>query len=294
MQDPLNALQTLASQGNRNPQMMSMPGGPNVQQGPAGAAPASNLLQTLNQQRPGQQQMQQMQGIRPQMAMGAGGPGQQQGNIVGTGPGQQQIMPQMGGPGGLQMNVMGGTAGGPNQQMVSNAQQMGGPSAGTGVGGPGGPQGMPGQLNQMGGPNANGPMGPGTSGPGGPNQMQMNAGGQIQGGPVVNVNSMNVQQLPNQLQQQQMQQMGMQHPQLNQMMNARMNQAGPVGSMNVVGGPNAGGNQGMQGIPPNMQQNQVGNVGVGAGGPMHPNSVANAVSQGQAGGMPNATGPQGT
>ncbi|XP_065357329.1 mediator of RNA polymerase II transcription subunit 15 [Calliphora vicina] len=291
MQDPLNALQNLASQGNRNPQMMSMPGGPNVQQGagPGGPVPASNLLQTLNQQRPGQQQMQQMQGIRPQMAMGAGGPGQQQGNIVGSGPGQQQMMPQMGGPGGLQMNVMGGPSGGPNQQMVGNAQQMGGPSGGPGVG-PGGPQGMSGQMNQMGGPNSGGPMGPGSSGPGGPNQMQINSGGQIQGGPVVNVNAMNVQQLPNQMQQQQMQQMGMQHPQLNQMMNARMNQGGPVGSMNV-GGPNAGANQGMQGIPPNIQQNQVG--GVGTGGPMHPNNVGNAGPQGQPGGMQNITGPQG-
>ncbi|XP_075153265.1 mediator complex subunit 15 isoform X2 [Haematobia irritans] len=252
MQDPLNALQNLASQGNRNPQMMSIPGGPNAQQGagPGGPVPASNLLQTLNQQRPGQQ-MQQMQGIRPQMAMGAVGPGQQQGNI---GPGQQQMM---GGPMGVQMNVMGGPSGGPNQQMVGNAQ-MGGPAGGPGgVGiGPGGPQGMPGQMNQMGGPGNVGPMGPNT-GPSGPNQMQMS----------------------------------MQHPQLNQMINARMNQGGPGGPMNVPG--HAGPNQGMQGMPPNMQQNQPG-VG-GTGGPMHMGNMGPGnASQGQGpGGMANAPGPQG-
>ncbi|XP_061387400.1 mediator of RNA polymerase II transcription subunit 15-like [Musca vetustissima] len=254
MQDPLNALQTLASQGNRNPQMMSMPGGPNAQQGagPSGPVPASNLLQTLNQQRPGQQ-MQQMQGLRPQMAMGAVGPGQQQGNI--GGPGQQQMM---GGPMGVQMNVMGGPNVGPNQQMVGNAQ-MGGPTGGPGgVGvGPGGPQGMPGQMNQMGGPGTVGPMGP-NAGPGGPNQMQMS----------------------------------MQHPQLNQMINARMNQGGPGGPMNVGG--HAGPNQGMQGMPPNMQQNQAG-VGGAGGGPMHMGNIGPGnAAQGQGPGpMANNAGPQG-
>lgn len=53
MQDPLNALQNLASQGNRNAQMLPMPG-PNPNQMAAGNvvgvnAAASNLLQTLNQ-----------------------------------------------------------------------------------------------------------------------------------------------------------------------------------------------------------------------------------------------------
>ncbi|XP_073826522.1 mediator complex subunit 15 [Musca autumnalis] len=252
MQDPLNALQNLASQGNRNPQMMSMPGGPNAQQGagPSGPVPASNLLQTLNQQRPGQQ-MQQMQGLRPQMAMGAVGPGQQQGNI---GPGQQQMM---GGPMGVQMNVMGGPNVGPNQQMVGNAQ-MGGPTGGPGGVGVGpGPQGMPGQMNQMGGPGNVGPMGP-NAGPGGPNQMQMS----------------------------------MQHPQLNQMINARMNQGGPGGPMNVGG--HAGPNQGMQGMPPNMQQNQAG-VGGAGGGPMHMGNMGPGnAPQGQGPGpMANNAGPQG-
>uniref|UniRef100_T1PCS5 Mediator of RNA polymerase II transcription subunit 15 n=1 Tax=Musca domestica TaxID=7370 RepID=T1PCS5_MUSDO len=254
MQDPLNALQNLASQGNRNPQMMSMPGGgPNAQQGgqgPSGPVPASNLLQTLKQQRPGQQ-MQQMPGLRTQMVMGgAVGPGQQQVNM---GPGQQQMM---GGPMGVQMNVMGGPNLGPNQQMVGNAQ-MGGATGGPGnVGvGPGGPQGMvPGQMNQMGGPGTVGPMGP-NAGPGGPNQMQI----------------------------------GMQHPQLNQMINARMNQGGPGGQMNVGG--HAGPNQGM---PPNMQTNQVG-IGGTAGGPMHMGNMGPGnANQGQGPGpMANNAGPQG-
>lgn len=65
MQDPINALQTLASQGTRTNQMMGM-GGP--QAGPMGgpqAMPpiaASNLLQNLNQ-RPGQG-LQGLQGLQ--------------------------------------------------------------------------------------------------------------------------------------------------------------------------------------------------------------------------------------
>ena len=55
--------------------------------------------------------------------------------------------------------------------------------------------------------------------------------------------------------------MGMNHPQLNQMMNVRMNQGGPMV-----------GPQGMQGIPPNMQQNQGGPIQVGGGG-MPPNAA---------------------
>uniref|UniRef100_A0A034WK64 Mediator of RNA polymerase II transcription subunit 15 n=1 Tax=Bactrocera dorsalis TaxID=27457 RepID=A0A034WK64_BACDO len=136
MPDPLNALQTLASQGNRNAQMA---GGPNPNQmGPGGPAAATNLLQTLSQQRPGQQ-MQQMQGIRGQMPMSAG-PNQQM---------MQQMSGNMGG-GGMQMNVIGGgggigNAGGQQPHMVGNAQQMGG---------------MSGQMNQMGG---GGPGGPGDA-----------------------------------------------------------------------------------------------------------------------------------
>lgn len=245
--DPLNALQNLASQGNRNPQMMS-------QQGPG--VSASNHLQNFNQQRPGQQ----MQGIRPQMS--------QLGNVGGVS-GQQQMLSQMSGPPGM-MNVMGGPG-------VANAQ-MGGSSV---SGGPVGPQqGMTNQMNQMGGPGGGhcGPMGP--TGPGGSNQMQMNAAGQMQGGPV----TMGIQQMPNQLQQQQMQQINMQHPQ----QFGRMNQgAGAAGGINVVGGPNAGPNQGMQGLPPNMQQNQG---GIGAGGQMHAGA---GPQHGQPVGMTNAPGQQG-
>ncbi|KAI9586062.1 mediator of RNA polymerase II transcription subunit 15 [Glossina fuscipes] len=257
MQDPLNALQNLASQGNRNPQMMSMGGGP------GGPVTASNLLQSLNQQRPGQQQMQQMQGMRPQMPMGGGVPGQQQ-NVVGGPSSQQQMMNQMVGPGGLQMNIMGGPGGPQQNQMVGNAQQMTAGGSGPGVG-----QGLgPGQMNQMVGPGSGGPMG---SGAGGPNQMQMQAAaGQMQGGPM-NVHGMNVQQLPGQMPQQQMQQMSMQqHSQLNQMMNARMNQTGPGGNITVGAGPTGGAAQGMQGLPGNLQQNQ----GAGAVSQMHSGNVS--------------------
>lgn len=97
VQDPLNALQNLASQGNRN-QMMGA-GGPNANQmsgGPGVGPAASNLLQTLNQQRPGQQQ-------------------------------QHQMMAQMGGPGagGMQMNVMGNAAGPGGVQQGQMVPQMG-------------------------------------------------------------------------------------------------------------------------------------------------------------------------
>jgi len=171
MQDPLNALQNLASQGNRNPQMMPMGAGGGAPV-PGGPGTASNLLQSLNQQRPGQQQMQPMSNIRGQMPMGAGGAGAQQMMQV-------QQMQQGGNAPGV-MNVM-GAGGGQNQgQIVGNpGQQMG-----VGVG-------MP---NQMVGPGPN--SGPAVGGAGGPNAAP-GAGGpgpnQMQGGPM-NVNAM--QQMP--------------------------------------------------------------------------------------------------
>lgn len=61
MPDPINALQTLATQGTRNNQMMGMGPGP---QGPP--ITASNLLQTLNQ-RPGQVMQGNMPGQMPVM-----------------------------------------------------------------------------------------------------------------------------------------------------------------------------------------------------------------------------------
>lgn len=55
IQDPINALQNMASPGTRNPQMMGMgpgggpPGGGNQMGVGGGPIPASNLLQTLTQ-----------------------------------------------------------------------------------------------------------------------------------------------------------------------------------------------------------------------------------------------------
>ncbi|CAD6999010.1 unnamed protein product [Ceratitis capitata] len=140
--------------------------------------------------------------------------------------------------------------------MVGNAQQQMG--------------GMPGQMNAIG---SSGPGGPG--GPGGPSQQMQIGPGQMQGGPM-NVNAMNVQQMQ-QMTQQQMAQMGMNHQQLNQMMNARLNAGGPMG-------PNTG-PQGMQGMPPNMQQNQS--------GPMHGGNVVGGPQGQQGGGIPQNAGQQG-
>ncbi|XP_037958604.1 mediator of RNA polymerase II transcription subunit 15-like [Teleopsis dalmanni] len=242
MQDPLNALQNLASQGNRNSQIMSMPGVSNNNQmpGPGGPVAASNLLQSLNQQRPGQ--IQQMQGIRGQLPLNSnniGGPNQGP-NLVASG--GQQLVPQIGTNMGnnMQMNVMGT---GQQPQLVGNVQQMGN---------------VVGQMGQM---PPNGPgsgVAPGAGGQAvGPNQMQMNVG-QMQGGPI-NVNTMNVQQMTQmpQINQNQMN-MGMSHPQLNQMMNSRIGQGGAI---------NVGSNvtsQNMQGMPSNLQ---------GQVGPMHQGGI---------------------
>ncbi|KAH8328367.1 hypothetical protein KR067_008509, partial [Drosophila pandora] len=245
MQDPLNALQNLASQGNRNPQVMPMgAGGAPV---PGGPGTASNLLQSLNQQRPGQQQMQPMPNIRGQMPVG----------------GAQQMMQQQmqGGNNPGVMNVM-GAGGAQNQgQIVGNAgQQMGG---------------MP---NQMVGPGPN--SGPAVVGAGGANTAPGAAGpvpNQMQNNPI-NVNAM--QQMPpmQQIQQNQMA-MGM-----NPMM--RMGQGngmgGPQGmpgqgmqgmppnmqqgQHNVVGGPAGQQQVGGAGLPPNAVQqggiNPMGGMGV--------------------------------
>lgn len=135
MQDPINALQNMTSTATRNPQMMginpqggvhpgNMGGGGNV-----GGIPASNLLQTLTQQRPGpnQQQQQQMQMQNMQNARG----GQMMSGMGGV---------QMGGnmPPGAMNNPMGGNM---NMGMQNNMQNQGQMS--------GGIQG--GQMNQMAG-----------------------------------------------------------------------------------------------------------------------------------------------
>lgn len=361
MQDPLNALQNLASQGNRQ-QMMGLSGGPGggpvngpgsgpgqQMATPGGPVAASSLLQSLNQQRPGQQQMPQMQGLRPQMTMGnsgggnvtvaGGGIGAVGGNPGGLLSGQQQttMLNQMNGPGGIPINIMaaGGAnsgvsiSGGPQGQMLNPNQQMTnqGPVAvvgsASGVGGASGVSGsglIPNQLSQMGGtsqgvvPNMSVSVGSGVGNTS--NQMQMGVSGgtgtlnivsgggvgnQMQNGPM-NVNAMNVQQqmsaqMPQQ-QQQQMQQMNMQHPQINQLMAARMNQAsGPVGNavvQVVPGGMNIGGSNtssGMPVLPANMQQNPT-SIAANSVGPNHPNAVVGggnvgATQQGPGALMPN-------
>uniref|UniRef100_A0A6P4F5D1 Mediator of RNA polymerase II transcription subunit 15 n=1 Tax=Drosophila rhopaloa TaxID=1041015 RepID=A0A6P4F5D1_DRORH len=249
MQDPLNALQNLASQGNRNPQMMPMgAGGAPVAGGPG---TASNLLQSLNQQRPGQQQMQPMPNIRGQMPMGSGGGGgaqqmMQQQMQGGNAPGVMNVM----GAGGVQSQ--GQIVGNPGQQMgVGMPNQMvgPGPNSGPAVGGAGGANAAPGAPGQ------------------GPNQMQT--------GPM---NAM--QQMPP-MQQIQQNQMGMG---MNPMM--RMGQGngmgGPQGMPgqgmqgmpqnmqqgphNVVGGPAVQQQVGGAGLPPNAVQqggmNPMGGMGV--------------------------------
>ncbi|XP_039146931.1 mediator of RNA polymerase II transcription subunit 15 [Drosophila simulans] len=238
MQDPLNALQNLASQGNRNPQMMPMGAGGGAPV-PGGPGTASNLLQSLNQQRPGQQQMQPMPNIRGQMPMGAGGAGAQQMMQV-------QQMQQGGNAPGV-MNVM-GAGGGQNQgQIVGNpGQQMG-----VGVG-------MP---NQMVGPGPN--SGPAVGGAGGANAAP-GAGGpgpnQMQGGPM-NVNAM--QQMPP-MQQIQQNQLGM-----------GMNPMMRMGQGNGMGGPQGMPGQGMQGMPQgphNVVGGPAGQQQVGGAG-LPPNAV---------------------
>lgn len=79
MPDPINALQTLASQGSRNNQMMGMAGGPqSVSMGGPQQMPsisATNLLQTLNQApRQGISNLQNNVQTRPTMVMGNNGP----------------------------------------------------------------------------------------------------------------------------------------------------------------------------------------------------------------------------
>lgn len=112
--DPINALQNLASQGSRPVSTGQMPGpGGQMQQGvPMQGGPnninASNLLQTLNQQRPGQQpqQNQQMQGMRGQMG------------------GQQMINPNQ--MNMNNMNMMGQQQPQPQQNQMQMQNQMGG------------------------------------------------------------------------------------------------------------------------------------------------------------------------
>lgn len=192
MQDPINALQNMTSTATRNPQMMGMSpqggvhpgnmgGGGNV-----GGIPASNLLQTLTQQRPGpnqqqqqQMQMQNMQNARGgQMMSGMGGV-QMGGNVQGGNMPPGVMNNAMGGGNmnmGMQNNMQnqgqmsGGIQGGPMNQMTGGQMQM--------VGNP--------QMGQMGGMN----MSPGMN----QNQMGqmggMNVPGMGQMNPIV-INQLN-------------------------------------------------------------------------------------------------------
>ncbi|GLV41804.1 Mediator complex subunit 15 [Carabus blaptoides fortunei] len=141
MQDPINALQTLASQGTRTNQMMGM-GGP--QAGPMGgpqAMPpiaASNLLQNLNQ-RPGQG-LQGLQGLQGQMGsqqLAQMQAGQQMAQI----PGQLQNQIQM------QGQVTPGQLGQLQTQMQNQMQGQMPSQMQPGMGGP--PQMNPQLSNQM-------------------------------------------------------------------------------------------------------------------------------------------------
>ncbi|KAH8412346.1 hypothetical protein KR009_001394 [Drosophila setifemur] len=155
IQDPLNALQNLASQGNRNPQMMPM-GGAGGAPGP-GPGTASNLLQSLNQQRPGQQQqMQPMPNIRGQMP----GPAAQQQQMMQQ---QQQQMQQAGNNPGVMMGAGGGGAQNQGQivgnQMVPNQMVGPGPNSGPIAGaGPGGANSTPGPAGPVPNQMQSGPM----------------------------------------------------------------------------------------------------------------------------------------
>nr|CAD7440652.1 unnamed protein product [Timema bartmani] len=94
MQDPINALQTLARQGTGNNQIMGLGPSPGPGMGPQNTQSATNLLQTLNQ-RPNQtlNNLQNLQGKMPDLVM-QGGP-QMPGQIGNQMPGQLGHMGQM-------------------------------------------------------------------------------------------------------------------------------------------------------------------------------------------------------
>lgn len=133
MQDPINALQNLASQGTRNSQMMSMSNQNNQISSTSvigGNVAASNLLQTLTQRPP--QQLQNMHGIRGQMNVAMGG------NITQNNIGSNAISNQLGNAIGNinpsvninmnqisnQNNQMGNCAPGQLNQIPANQIQM--------------------------------------------------------------------------------------------------------------------------------------------------------------------------
>ncbi|XP_054282652.1 mediator of RNA polymerase II transcription subunit 15-like [Macrosteles quadrilineatus] len=115
MQNPIDALQTLARQGSGNQMMGLVP--------PQGPAPvtATNLLQTLNQRPNNQQRMQ-----SPVQGNVIGQMGNQMGSMGGPMGGPMQSQMSMGGPMGGPMGPMGGQMG----PMGPMAGQMGSPISG--------------------------------------------------------------------------------------------------------------------------------------------------------------------
>ncbi|XP_058453733.1 mediator of RNA polymerase II transcription subunit 15 [Malaya genurostris] len=316
MPDPINALQTLASQGTR-PQMMGGqmgPGGP-MGGGQMGTGNASNLLQTLN---------------RPQMPMTGGMAAMQGGNRVGAMGGANQIggimpgqlqpgqpgMPnQMGGvmgPGGMSGGKIVGM-GNQAQMNQMNPMQMQGQMTGAGIQqsqqqqqGQQVTQGAPNQMNSMGG------MSGMQVNPGGQMNQQLNSAGmnqaagqmgQMGGNSPMDPASMGIG--PNQVLRQQIppgmnpnqQQMGMGGGQMNQ------GAGGPGGNLTQIQqqvasqqqaqsgigvmGPGGPGNiqQGNQQQQQQQQQQQSQNVGPGQ---------MNTGGMGPGGNIPgNQMGPQG-
>ncbi|XP_055605228.1 mediator of RNA polymerase II transcription subunit 15 isoform X2 [Uranotaenia lowii] len=308
MPDPINALQTLASQGTQRPQMMGGTG----QMGPGAGGPmvgqmggtgnATNLLQTLN---------------RPQMPMTGGmGAGMQGANrgVVGVMGGPNQMGPGMM-PGQMQPGGQAGMPGMPNQ--MGGVMGPAGMSGGKIVG-----MGNQGQMNQMNPMQMQGQMGTGgmqqgqvpqqgqtqpgqqTGAPGGANQMnpmggmggmQVNPGGQMNQNPLgQQLNNMGINQGPGG-----MNQMGGNSPMnpgnmgmgpnqgIRQQMPPGMNQNPQQMGMNQMN-PNVGGPGGnMAQVPQQVgaqQQAQAGMAGMGPGGP---NNLQQAPGQQQ----PNQGGP---
>ncbi|XP_053694402.1 mediator of RNA polymerase II transcription subunit 15 isoform X2 [Sabethes cyaneus] len=232
MPDPINALQTLASQGTR-PQMMGGqmgPGGP--MGGQMGAGNASNLLQTLN--RPQMPMTGAMAGMQGANRVGMGGPNQMGGMMSGQ-PGMPNQMGGVMGPGGMSGGKIVGI-GNQNQMGQMNPMQMQNQMGGTGM-----QQGQQQPGQQQG------------SGPGGSNQinpmsamggMQMNPGAQMNQNALsqqLNSAGMN----PNQ------QQMGMAAGQMNQM---NSGVAGPGGNMTQIQ---------QQAVAQQQAQAGIGNMGPG-------------------------------
>lgn len=281
MPDPINALQTLASQGTR-PQMMGGqmgPGGP--MGGQMNAGNASNLLQTLN--RPQMPMTGGMAGMPGSRVGGMGGPNQMGGMMPGQmqpgQPGMPGMPNQMGGvlgPGGMSGGKIVGM-GNQGQMGQMNPMQMqaqlGGGVMQQGAGQQQQQQqqvpqpGAPGGANQM---NAMGGMG----------GMQVNSGGQM------NQNALS----------QQLGSVGI-NPAAGQM--GQMGGNSPMSSGNMGIGPNQVIRQQMPpGMNPNQQQmaiagGQMGQMNQNVGGPGGNISQVQVAAQQQAQAGMGGMGPGG-